>query len=170
MKRTLASLLIVPLLLATPRIRAAEEAAESNVDEAVQEALETAGIPCKNDREGNFLLNLKFKTGRGQKLVIVSGRIKLGEDDDTDEMREIYSVAMTSDSPPSGELSAKLLMESGNAKMGGWVVRKNGTKFETAYRMFLPADACEHELMPAMALVATQADALEKSETGKDEN
>jgi hypothetical protein len=171
MKPTLTSLVLASLILATTGTRGgAEEAAGNEPDETVKQALEAAGIPCTNDREGNFLVNVKFKTGRGQKLVILNGLIALGEEDHGDEMREIYSIAFTSNEPPSGELAAKLLMASGAAKLGGWAVRKSGEEYETVYRAFVPANICEEELMPAMALVATQADALEKSQTGKDEN
>ena len=108
--------------------------------------------------------------GKGRRLAVRSATILLGAEADGDEMREIYSVAFVSGQPPSPELAARLLEESGTAKIGAWVVRKVGDKFETAFRAIVPADFCEDELIPAVGIVAGFADGLEKAETDKDEN
>jgi hypothetical protein len=171
MKRILASLLLVSLVLATSGARGGEEAAGSKVDDTLKDTLQDAGLPTEPDANGDFHLSLKFKTGRSQTVVVQSGRVTLGDaEDDEDQLREVYSVAYTSAAPPPAELAAKLLLESSSARIGGWVVRKNGDKFEIVYRAFIPAEACDHAVKPAIGFVAMQADALEQSQTGKDEN
>ena len=170
MKRPLAGILLASLALITPAARGGVEEAASKADESVQEALESAKVPCKIDANGDFHLSLKFKDGRSQKIVIVSGRIVLGDEEDGDEMREIFAVAYSAGVTPSGELATKLLEANASEKIGGWAIRRNGEKFEVVYRAFVPADICEDELLPAVTLVAQKADALEKSQTGNDEN
>lgn len=170
MKQMLASLILAALAFAIPGACRGAEEAESQIDESVQGALEAAGIRWANDAEGNFHVQVKCKDGRAQKLVIISGRIILGdEEEEGNDMREVYSVTLTSNDAPSAELAARLLTKNGTARLGGWAVRKNGQQFEVVYRAFIPAEACEHELLPALAMVAKYADTLEKNQTGKDE-
>ena len=168
-KQTIGSLFLGAMLLAAPGARGGAEVVATKVDETVKEALDTARVPYKNDAEGNFLLHLKFKNGRAQNIVIHSKVVQLGTEDDGDDLREIYSVAFVSDSPPSAELASRLLMENGSMKIGGWVVRKNGARYEVGFRAMVPAEICEDALLPSSEFVATHADALENALTGKDE-
>ena len=170
MKPFITTLCISALLATTAPLRAADTQENEKADSTVTEALQSAGVGYKLDEDGNFHLTVKYKIGRSQKVLVRSTTIQLGPEPDGDDMREIYSVAFVSSQPPSPGLAARLLEESGTAKIGGWVVRKVGDKFEIAFRAIVPADMCEDELIPAISIVASFADSLEKAETNKDEN
>jgi hypothetical protein len=170
MKPIITTLCLSALLAASTSIRAGVETPESKVDDSVKEALLTAGVGYQNDEDGNFHLNVKFKSGRHQKVIVFSKTIQLALEPEGDEMREVYSVAFVTSQAPSGELSARLLQANATAKIGGWVVRKIGEKFEVGFRGFIPADVCEDELLPVVSLVASHADGLEDKETQRDEN
>jgi hypothetical protein len=168
MKTALTILSAAAFLAAASAIRGGEANAESKADDSVKEALLSAGIGYRLDEDGNFHLNVKFKSGRKQEVVVISKPVQLAVEPEGDEMREIYSVALVSDQPPSPELAARLLIENGVAKFGAWVVRKKAGQYETGFRAFIPADVCEDELLPSVSLVASLADGLEKSESGGD--
>lgn len=170
MNRIITTLCLSTLLTASTAICTGGETAESKVDPTVKEALMGSHIGYQNDEEGNFHLNVKFKSGRHQKVIVISLPIQLGAEPDGEELREIYSVAFATSQAPSAELTARLLTENGTAKFGSWVIRKNGEKFEIGFRALIPAEACEDELLPSVSLVASYADGLENKETEKDEN
>ena len=169
MNPIITTLCLSALLTACTALHAGETA-ESKVDPTVKEALLSSKIGYQNDEEGNFHLNVKFKSGRHQKVIVISQVIQLGAEPDGENLREVYSVAFVTSQAPSAELTARLLTENGSAKFGGWVIRKNGEKFEVGFRALIPSEACDDELVPAVSFVASHADGLENKETEKDEN
>lgn len=154
MKRTLT----LALLLAT----AGTAAAASEPDKAVGRHLEKLGYTFEIDEDGDYKMVFDVEGDRTQLVYVRSVVEEFGNH----HVREIWSPGYLSstDAFPA-EIANRLLEDSQDAKMGGWVKQQKTAMFVVK----LDADASADALGDAIDAASRTADAMELELTKQDE-
>lgn len=131
-------------------------------DRAVGRLLDSLDFPYEVDEDGDYKMVFDAGDDRTQLVFVRSSVEKFG----SHHVREIWSPAYRSatSSLPVG-VANRLLEDSNDAKLGGWV-RQQGTAM---FVVKIDADAPATALGEAIEAAIRSADAMEKELTGRDE-
>ncbi|HEL4109934.1 TPA: hypothetical protein UM343_000011 [Stenotrophomonas maltophilia] len=155
MKRTLLSTLLIALA-------ATGSAAAADADKAVARHLDKLGYTYEVDEDGDYRMVFDVEGDRTQ-MVYVRSSV---EDFGSHNIREIWSPAYSSKSKQFPVAVAnRLLEDSQDAKMGGWVKQDTTAMFVVK----IDADATADQLSDAIDAAIRTADAMELELTKKDE-
>ncbi len=133
-------------------------------DPRVGSLLDQGRLQYDVDEEGDFRVLNQLEEKRSQAVFINSRTNRLYDI----EIREIWSAAWSSEKPPDGGVSGKLLMENGRVKIGAWSLQRFGTKFVLVFGAQVPANADLKTLLTVIQTVAVTADDKEKEFAVKD--
>ncbi|HDS1524440.1 hypothetical protein [Stenotrophomonas maltophilia] len=155
MKRTLLSTLLIALA-------ASGSAAAADADKAVARHLDKLGYTYEVDEDGDYRMVFDVEGDRTQ-MVYVRSAV---EDFGTHNIREIWSPAYSAKTKQFPVAVAnRLLEDSQDAKMGGWVKQDTTAMFVVK----IGADATADQLSDAIDAAIRTADAMELELTKKDE-
>ena len=155
MKRTLLSTLLIALA-------ATGSAAAADADTAVARHLDKLGYTYEVDEDGDYRMVFDVEGDRTQ-MVYVRSSV---EDFGSHNIREIWSPAYSSKTKQFPVAVAnRLLEDSQDAKMGGWVKQDTTAMFVVK----IDADATADQLSDAIDAAIRTADAMELELTKKDE-
>ena len=155
MKRTLLPALLIALA-------ATGSAAAADADKAVARHLDKLGYTSEVDEDGDDRMVFDVEGDRTQ-MVYVRSSV---EDFGTHNIREIWSPGYTSQTKQFPVAVAnRLLEDSQDAKMGGWVKQDTTAMFVVK----IDADATADQLSDAIDAAIRTADAMELELTKKDE-
>ncbi len=155
MKRTLLSTLLIALA-------ATGSAAAAEADKAVARHLDKLGYTYEVDEEGDYRMVFDVEGDRTQ-MVYVRSSV---EDFGSHNIREIWSPAYSAKTKQFPVAVAnRLLEDSQDAKMGGWVKQDTTAMFVVK----IDADATADQLSDAIDAAIRTADAMELELTKKDE-
>ena len=155
MKRTLLPALLLGLA-------AAGSAVAAEADKSVARHLDKLGYTYEVDEDGDYRLVFDVEGDRTQ-MVYVRSAV---EDFGTHNIREIWSPGYTSSSKQFPVAVAnRLLEDSQDAKMGGWVKQDTTAMFVVK----IDADATPDQLSDAIDAAIRTADAIELELTKKDD-
>ncbi|AWT14707.1 MULTISPECIES: hypothetical protein [Stenotrophomonas] len=155
MKRTLLSTLLIALA-------ATGSAAAADADKAVARHLDKLGYTYEVDEDGDYRMVFDVEGDRTQ-MVYVRSSV---EDFGSHNIREIWSPAYSSKTKQFPVAVAnRLLEDSQDAKMGGWVKQDTTAMFVVK----IDADATADQLSDAIDAAIRTADAMELELTKKDE-
>ncbi|HDS1530256.1 hypothetical protein ACVMVB_18775 [Stenotrophomonas maltophilia] len=155
MKRTLLSTLLIALA-------ASGSAAAADADKAVARHLDKLGYTYEVDEDGDYRMVFDVEGDRTQ-MVYVRSSV---EDFGTHNIREIWSPAYSAKTKQFPVAVAnRLLEDSQDAKMGGWVKQDTTAMFVVK----IDADATADQLSDAIDAAIRTADAMELELTKKDE-
>lgn len=155
MKRTLLSTLLIALA-------ATGSAAAADTDKAVARHLDKLGYTYEVDEDGDYRMVFDVEGDRTQ-MVYVRSSV---EDFGSHNIREIWSPAYSSKTKQFPVAVAnRLLEDSQDAKMGGWVKQDTTAMFVVK----IDADATADQLSDAIDAAIRTADAMELELTKKDE-
>ena len=155
MERTLLPALLVALA-------AVGSAAAADADKAVGHHLDKLGYTYEIDEDGDYRMVFDVEGDRTQ-LVYVRSAV---EDFGTHNIREIWSPAYSAKTKQFPVAVAnRLLEDSQDAKMGGWVKQDTTAMFVVK----IDADATADQLSDAIDAAIRTADAMELELTKKDE-
>ena len=148
------------LLLAVAAAAAPSFAAEP--DKAIGRHLDKLGYPYEIDEDGDYRMVFDVEGDRTQ-MVYVRSSV---EDFGTHNIREIWSPAYNAKTKQFPVAVAnRLLEDSQDAKMGGWVKQDTTAMFVVK----IDADATADQLSDAIDAAIRTADAMELELTKKDE-
>lgn len=163
MKRILLPALLIAL--ATPDMAAAANAAGNSTakaDAAIGRHLDKLGYTYEVDEDGDYQMVFDVEGDRTQ-IVYVRSAV---EDFGTHNIREIWSPGYTGKSKQfPAEVANRLLEDSQDAKMGGWVKQDTTAMFVVK----IDADASTEQLSDAIDAAIRTADAMELELTKKDD-
>ena len=153
--------LALPALAQEPA--AAPAPAAATPDAALGKQLTAAGVKFSTDEDGDYQMTFELEDGRTQ-LVYALSRV---ESYGSNRVREIWSPGYRYSTPElDAKVANRLLENSGQVILGGWVRQKSTAMFVVK----VPANASPAELRDAIESAAACADAIEKELTGgKDE-
>lgn len=155
MKRTLLPALLIALACAGP-------ASAADADAAVGRLLDKLGYTYEVDEDGDYRLVFDVEGDRTQ-MVYVRSAV---EDFGSHNIREIWSPGYTSKTKQFPVAVAnRLLEDSQDAKMGGWVKQEATAMFVVK----IDADATADQLSDAIDAAIRTADAMELELTKKDD-
>lgn len=155
MKRTLLSTLLIALA-------ASGSAAAADADKAVARHLDKLGYTYEVDEDGDYRMVFDVEGDRTQ-MVYVRSAV---EDFGTHNIREIWSPAYSAKTKQFPVAVAnRLLEDSQDAKMGGWVKQDTTAMFVVK----IDADATADQLSDAIDAAIRTADAMELELTKKDD-
>lgn len=155
MKRTLLPALLIALACAGP-------ASAADADAAVGRLLDKLGYNYEVDEDGDYRLVFDVEGDRTQ-MVYVRSAV---EDFGSHNIREIWSPGYTSKTKQFPVAVAnRLLEDSQDAKMGGWVKQEATAMFVVK----IDADATTDQLSDAIDAAIRTADAMELELTKKDD-
>ncbi|MCU1062706.1 hypothetical protein [Stenotrophomonas maltophilia] len=155
MKRTLLSTLLIALA-------ASGSAAAADADKAVARHLDKLGYTYEVDEDGDYRMVFDVE---GDRTQMVYARSSV-EDFGTHNIREIWSPAYSAKTKQFPVAVAnRLLEDSQDAKMGGWVKQDTTAMFVVK----IDADATADQLSDAIDAAIRTADAMELELTKKDE-
>ncbi|WP_146517215.1 hypothetical protein [Stenotrophomonas maltophilia] len=155
MKRTLLPALLIALA-------ATGSAAAADADKAVARHLDKLGYTYEVDEDGDYRMVFDVEGDRTQ-MVYVRSSV---EDFGTHNTREIWSPAYNAKTKQFPVAVAnRLLEDSQDAKMGGWVKQDTTAMFVVK----IDADATADQLSDAIDAAIRTADAMELELTKKDE-
>ncbi|WP_286071921.1 hypothetical protein [Stenotrophomonas sp. 57] len=155
MKRTLLSTLLIALA-------ATGSAAAAEADKAVARHLDKLGYAYEVDEDGDYRMVFDVEGDRTQ-MVYVRSSV---EDFGSHNIREIWSPAYSAKTKQFPVAVAnRLLEDSQDAKMGGWVKQDTTAMFVVK----IDADATADQLSDAIDAAIRSADAMELELTKKDE-
>ncbi|HFT6974752.1 hypothetical protein I5V28_00145 [Stenotrophomonas maltophilia] len=155
MKRTLLSTLLIALA-------ASGSATAADADKAVARHLDKLGYTYEVDEDGDYRMVFDVEGDRTQ-MVYVRSAV---EDFGTHNIREIWSPAYSAKTKQFPVAVAnRLLEDSQDAKMGGWVKQDTTAMFVVK----IDADATADQLSDAIDAAIRTADAMELELTKKDE-
>jgi hypothetical protein len=155
MLRTLGPALLAALLFA-PAAFAAEP------DKAVARHLDTLGYPYEVDEDGDYRMVFDMDNDRTQLVYVRSVVEEFG----ANKVREVWSPGYQSSTDAFPQAVAnRLLEDSQDAKMGGWVKQERIAMFVVK----LDADAPSQALGDAISAATRTADAMELELTRQDE-
>lgn len=155
MKRTLLSTLLIALA-------ATGSASAADADKAVARHLDKLGYTYEVDEDGDYRMVFDVEGDRTQ-MVYVRSSV---EDFGTHNIREIWSPAYSAKTKQFPVAVAnRLLEDSQDAKMGGWVKQDTTAMFVVK----IDADATADQLSDAIDAAIRTADAMELELTKKDE-
>ncbi|WP_445514539.1 hypothetical protein [Stenotrophomonas sp. 3(2025)] len=161
MKRTLLSALLIALA-AAGTAGAATTTDSTKADRAVARHLEKLGYTYEVDEDGDYQMVFDVEGDRTQ-IVYVRSSV---EDFGTHNIREIWSPGYTSQTKQFPVAVAnRLLEDSQDAKMGGWVKQESTAMFVVK----IDADATADQLSDAIDAAIRTADAMELELTKKDD-
>ena len=148
------------ILLLTTALAAGAAAAEA--DPAVASQLDALGTSYEIDEDGDYMMVFEAGEGRSQLVYIRSPIYEYG----AHTIREIWSPGYNA---PGKQFSAavanRLLEDSQDAKLGGWVKQEQLAMFVVKVDANASADALSEAIEAAM----NTADAMELELTGTDE-
>ena len=132
-------------------------------DAALGKQLTDAGVKFSTDEDGDYQMTFELEDGRTQLVYLLSRVESYG----SNHVREIWSPGYRYSTPElDAKVANRLLQNSGEVIMGGWVRHKSTAMFVVKIR----ADASPAELRDALEAAAACADTIEKELTGgKDE-
>ena len=122
-----------------------------------------AGYPASPDADGDFVVTLKWPSGRQQSGWVLNQPQGVGNL----TAREVRSVAAILSKPLSKKNMARLMLENGQT-LGGWQVYQNDGQTYVVYSLHVPVDVSSAALDSAIQLVLDWADQEEKILTGAD--
>ncbi|PZS74993.1 hypothetical protein [Stenotrophomonas maltophilia] len=155
MKRTLLSTLLIALA-------ASGSVAAADADKAVARHLDKLGYTYEVDEDGDYRMVFDVEGDRTQ-MVYVRSAV---EDFGTHNIREIWSPAYSTKTKQFPVAVAnRLLEDSQDAKMGGWVKQDTTAMFVVK----IDADATADQLSDAIDAAIRTADAMELELTKKDD-
>lgn len=157
-------ILALPALLLGLALPAhAEDPAPVAPDAALGKQLAAAGVKFTADEDGDYQMTFELEDGRTQLVYVLSRAESYG----SNRVREVWSPGYRYSTPElDAKVANRLLQNSGEVIMGGWVRQKSTAMFVVK----IPADASPAELRDAIEAAAACADAIEKELTGgKDE-
>lgn len=125
-------------------------------------ALKQLGLKYEVDKDGDYRLLFDVGEGRSQ-AVYIRGKSEVWRGI---RVLEIFSPALDLQGKLPPELASKLLLDSQNAKLGGWQMRA-GPQIE--YAVKVPDDLTPEQLQDLLEYVLDSADRLEREVTGTDE-
>lgn len=134
-------------------------------DPRVERLLQEAEMKYSIDNDGDFKLANDVGNGRTQLVWILSNTSELG----TLEIRQIWSIAYSSETPFSAKIANRLLEQNSKVKLGAWQVRKMSDNYVAVFSAQIAADTDQLSLLLALHAVTTTADEIEKELTGKDD-
>ncbi|MCF5091925.1 hypothetical protein B9Y66_18870 [Stenotrophomonas maltophilia] len=164
MKRTLLSALLIALAAAgtAGTAGAATTTDSAKADKAIARHLEKLGYTYEVDEDGDYQMVFDVEGDRTQ-IVYVRSSV---EDFGTHNIREIWSPGYTSQTKQFPVAVAnRLLEDSQDAKMGGWVKQESTAMFVVK----IDADATSDQLSDAIDAAIRTADAMELELTKKDD-
>ena len=127
-------------------------------DQRVEALLKTAELKYEVDKDGDFKLIYTLNENRTQIAWILSKTNKLGDL----EIREIWSLAILSESQIEGDTAVKLLELNSRYKLGSWQIRKMGEKYAAVFSAQIAADTDDATLKTTLQAVTSTADEVEK--------
>ncbi|MFM9959820.1 MAG: hypothetical protein ACKV2Q_01175 [Planctomycetaceae bacterium] len=152
------------LLLVYPNAEA-QIGGKKRGDPRVREILTKADLNFELDSDGDFKIGNKFDNGRTQLAFIDSDVSKLFGL----EIRDVWSLALISDSPLSADIANNLLRENGRVKLGAWQVKKVKDIYIVVFAAKISADADRDTLLTTLQVVTQAADEKEKELSNNDE-
>ncbi|WMJ69150.1 hypothetical protein [Stenotrophomonas sp. 24(2023)] len=163
MKRTLLPALLTALALAGTAGAATTPAADKAVaDKAVGRHLDTLGYTYDIDEDGDYRLVFDMEGDRSQ-MVYVRSAV---EDFGSHTIREVWSPAYQASTRQfTAQVANRLLEDSQDAKMGGWVKQDKVAMFVVK----IDANASAEQLSDAIDAAIRTADAMELELTKKDD-
>jgi hypothetical protein len=155
--------LALPALAQEPAAASAPATAPVSPDAELGKQLTAAGVKFSTDEDGDYQMTFELEDGRTQ-LVYVLSRV---ESYGSNRVREIWSPGYRYSTPElDAKVANRLLENSGEVIMGGWVRQKSTAMFVVK----IAADAGPAQLRDAIEAAAACADSVEKELTGgKDE-
>ena len=163
MKRILLPALLIAL--ASPALAAAATAdgnSAAKADAAIARHLDKLGYTYEVDQDGDYQMVFDVEGDRTQ-IVYVRSAV---EDFGTHNIREIWSPGYTTKAKQfPAEVANRLLEDSQDAKMGGWVKQNSTAMFVVK----IDADASTEQLSDAIDAAIRTADAMELELTKKDD-
>lgn len=134
-------------------------------DARVRRLLDEVGLKWTLDDEGDFKLHNELTDGRSQLIWVLSNTSDLRQL----EVREVWSIAFTSDEPFSAETARRLLSENTETKVGAWQMRRMGDKYAAVFSAQIAANTDGETLETVIDAVGQTADNLEKDLLGTDD-
>jgi len=134
-------------------------------DPRVKRLLDSLGYKYKLTNNHDFELVFEVGDGRSQKVFISSATEKYKEF----EIREVYSACYRSTKPLSPDQLRRLLTDSGDKKLGGWILVRKEDGDVAVFTVKAAADVTEDDMETLMQLVTDAADVMEKELTGTDD-
>lgn len=144
------SLLLLAGLAATP--------AHAEQDASVGKKLDQLGLKYEVDKDGDYKVTMDMGNNRTQ-LVLVRSAV---EEYNGMRIREVWSPGYSGDGPIPGNIANRLLENSNQVKLGGWVSMDGMAVFVVK----LPAEAGAGDIGSAIAMSAKSADKMEEELTG----
>lgn len=150
------------LLMALAVVAGPVAAATAAPDPLIGKQLKGLGYSHEVDEDDDYRLVFELDEGRTQLVYVRSAVEEYGNV----SVREIWSPGYTADTDSlPAALANRLLEESNQAKLGGWVKQARTAMFVVK----IPGDADAAQLADAIEAATRSADALELDLTGKDE-
>jgi hypothetical protein len=147
------------LLLALPA-HAADPAPVA--DAALGKQLDALDIKYEVDEDADYKMTFELEGGRTQMVFARSPVETTG----SHRIREIWSPGLKYSTPElDAKVANRLLQNSGEVIMGGWVRQKSMAMFVVK----IPAQATPEQLRDAIEAAAACADAIEQELTSRDE-
>lgn len=129
---------------------------------SIPEALRQLGLKFEVDGDGDYELLFNLEGGRTQ-LVFIRGRKETYR---SLQVVEIFSPAFNLQDALTAELATKLMLDSQNAKVGGWQLRL-GKQVE--YAVKVSDQLTPQQLRDLVEYVMEMADRMEHEITGRDD-
>lgn len=156
MKRTLLSALLIALAAA------GSAAAATSADKSVARHLDKLGYTYDIDEDGDYRLVFDMEGDRTQMVYVRSAVEEFG----SHNIREVWSPAYQASTRQfTAQVANRLLEDSQDAKMGGWVKQDKVAMFVVK----IDADATADQLSDAIDAAIRTADAMELELTKKDD-
>jgi hypothetical protein len=131
-------------------------------DPRVETLLKQAGLKYTIDKGGDFRLTYDVGEDRTQLVFILSKTQQLG----TLEIRQVWSVAYSSESSFSSEIANLLLEKNSTVKLGSWQKIKMGDKYVAIFSAQVAAETDAAALKQVLEAVTATADDVEEDLTG----
>ncbi|MGC4046061.1 MAG: hypothetical protein QM758_19900 [Armatimonas sp.] len=148
--------------------RAAVKAAPpaTNGTMSFEAAIKKTGLKFQKDAEGDYKLEIQWKTEERSQLVFLRTKpAEFDKDNRVEKMHEVWSLCWKGDTRPEPDVLEKLLTT--RFKVGAFQVEKSKEgKYYAYYRVDLPDDIRPGLLDHVVNMVAEVADDMEKDLTG----